>query len=142
MRILTLRQPWAWAVAGAGKRAENRSWRTHYRGPLAIHAGLAVDPAAIRWLRDRGVPAPDADAYVRGAIVAVCELTDCDAPQPAALWDEGPWCWRLTDVREVAPLAYRGAQGLGVLPAEIAALLRSPRPVPPPLALPAQALLF
>lgn len=36
---LTFVQPWATAVAFAGKDIENRSWRTHYRGPLAVHAG-------------------------------------------------------------------------------------------------------
>ena len=35
---LSIIQPWAAAIAFAGKDIENRSWRTHYRGPLAIHA--------------------------------------------------------------------------------------------------------
>lgn len=35
---LTFIQPWATAVAFVCKDVENRSWRTHYRGRLAIHA--------------------------------------------------------------------------------------------------------
>ncbi len=38
MKTLTLTQPWASLVALGKKRIETRSWRTPYRGPLAIHA--------------------------------------------------------------------------------------------------------
>lgn len=43
MRALTLTQPWATLVAIGEKRVETRSWHTHFRGPVAIHAakGLA-----------------------------------------------------------------------------------------------------
>jgi hypothetical protein len=38
VKALTIRQPWAYAILRLGKDVENRSWRTHYRGPLLIHA--------------------------------------------------------------------------------------------------------
>lgn len=38
MKALTLTQPWASLIMLGAKRIETRSWRTHYRGPLAIHA--------------------------------------------------------------------------------------------------------
>lgn len=38
MRILTLWQPWASAIALGLKQYETRSWDTKYRGKLAIHA--------------------------------------------------------------------------------------------------------
>ncbi len=38
MKAITLWQPWAWALIHGGKDVENRVWRTHYRGPLIIHA--------------------------------------------------------------------------------------------------------
>lgn len=42
MRVLTVRQPWAWAIIHGGKDVENRSRNLagDYRGPVAIHAGL------------------------------------------------------------------------------------------------------
>jgi hypothetical protein len=43
IRGLTIRQPWASAIAFGDKRVENRSWPTAYRGLVAIHAGLSVD---------------------------------------------------------------------------------------------------
>ena len=45
MRVLTVRQPWAWAILNAGKNIENRSRNIvgSYRGPVAIHAGMTAD---------------------------------------------------------------------------------------------------
>lgn len=43
MKALTVRQPWAWAIARGGKDIENRTWSAPHRGPLAIHAGSAWD---------------------------------------------------------------------------------------------------
>ena len=41
MRVLTVRQPWAWAIIHRGKDVENRVRSLGpYRGPVAIHAGL------------------------------------------------------------------------------------------------------
>ena len=49
MRVLTVRQPWAWAIVHGGKDIENRTRNVAgaYRGPVAIHAGLAFDPAGV-----------------------------------------------------------------------------------------------
>ena len=48
MRILTVRQPWAWAIIHGGKDVENRvrNIAGDYRGPVAIHAAQQVDLAA------------------------------------------------------------------------------------------------
>lgn len=41
VRAITVKQPWAWAIAHGGKTVENRSQGTRYRGTLLIHAGKA-----------------------------------------------------------------------------------------------------
>ncbi|MFK4760316.1 hypothetical protein ACI3KS_05210 [Microbacterium sp. ZW T5_45] len=48
MRILTVRQPWAWAIIHGGKDVENRvrNIAGDYRGPVLIHAAQQVDLAA------------------------------------------------------------------------------------------------
>ena len=43
-RALTIRQPWASLIALGVKTIETRGWRTDYRGPLVIHAGLTYEP--------------------------------------------------------------------------------------------------
>lgn len=44
LRVLTVRQPWAWAIIHGGKDVENRVRSLGpYRGQVAIHASLALD---------------------------------------------------------------------------------------------------
>ena len=43
VRAISLWQPWATLIANGHKRYETRAWRTAYRGPLLIHAGLGAD---------------------------------------------------------------------------------------------------
>lgn len=38
MKILSLLQPWATLLVRGHKQIETRSWYTHYRGPIFIHA--------------------------------------------------------------------------------------------------------
>lgn len=47
MRALTLWQPWASLVATGHKRFETRSWGTHYRGTLLIHAAARKPPSTM-----------------------------------------------------------------------------------------------
>jgi len=42
MKALTVRQPYATLIARGVKTIETRSWRTNYRGRLAIHAGKSL----------------------------------------------------------------------------------------------------
>jgi hypothetical protein len=43
MKVLSVRQPWAWLLVAGRKDVENRTWNTKYRGPLLIHAGKSWD---------------------------------------------------------------------------------------------------
>ena len=60
--MLTIRQPWAWAIIYGGKDVENRSWLTKHRGPLLVHAGSAFEPdgygVAVTRYRYRGARIP------------------------------------------------------------------------------------
>lgn len=104
MRAITVKQPWAWAIAHGGKSIENRSRGTTYRGPLAIHAGLAwsergaTDTRVIDAIRGDRQPEgyydppihvvaevgragfiavrPTDPRYATGVVIAVAELAD------------------------------------------------------------------
>lgn len=89
MRILTVRQPWAWAIIHGGKTVENRPRNIAggYRGPVAIHAGLEVDTAALTSLNVVGAVAltrifkgaGHPSTFKRsptGAIIGVVDLVD------------------------------------------------------------------
>jgi hypothetical protein len=41
VKVLSIRQPWAWAILEAGKRVENRSWNTKFRGEFLIHVSAS-----------------------------------------------------------------------------------------------------
>lgn len=84
MRALTIRQPWAGAVALGWKPVENRTQMIQHRGQLLIHAAgnLASDftdaAEAIRRITGQELPVlgvpNQSPAWAMGAIVAVVEL--------------------------------------------------------------------
>lgn len=120
---LTLHRPWAWAIAHGPKRIENRSWAPPRwaRGMrLAIHAGKTFNERDRNVIASRyGLSVPSKDDDPMG-IVALATLagstTESDDP-----WFNGPVGWILKDVRALPqPVPARGAQGLWVVPPEIA----------------------
>ncbi len=150
MRILTVRQPWAWAIVHAGKDVENRvrNIAGSYRGPVAIHAAQATDFAG--WL-DFGAPDLISEnpvgriwtTDIRGAIVGVVDLVDVHVARAAASgrlvdWAEhtkpeercSPWAeWDayhlvLANPRALdEPIPYKGALGLRTLDAATTAAI-------------------
>jgi hypothetical protein len=109
MRVLTVRQPWAWAIIHGGKTVENRTRNIagDYRGPVAIHAGKVwdeyVDDHDGSWevrraitSQQNGWPASDGEVwssdvlepaderYVYGAIIGVVDLVDVHSPTDQA----------------------------------------------------------
>lgn len=94
MRVLTVRQPWAWAIMHGGKDVENRSRNIagDYRGPVAILAARSIEAtafsnsfarqqlnaAANRWYEDFDPHGQLVEPWnaVRGAIIGVVDLVD------------------------------------------------------------------
>lgn len=142
IKALTVSQPYAEAIVAGVKTIETRTWRTKYRGALAIHAGIA-------WWRQRelgqfrarlmaaevarriGLHEP-VTAYPRGALVGMVWMVDCVAFTPhswnllraahrvALPWREGLYAWVLVDARRLArPVPWRGARGLFDIPADL-----------------------
>ncbi|MET0415801.1 MAG: hypothetical protein ABW022_07250 [Actinoplanes sp.] len=143
MRAITVRQPWAHAVAVGAKTVENRSQNTVYRGEIAIHAARTVDTPAVhdsRIMKVFGAAAGLVEPL--GAIIAVAELVDCHrAAQPGFPADGtccSPWGNRvhnerpafhlmLAHVRRLAePVSCRGYLHVGwAVPESVAAEVRS-----------------
>ena len=137
--VITVQQPWAWAIAVGAKPVENRTWFAGYTGPLAIHAGKTDDPAG--WkdprvaaaMRGRGIactpndPRPRPAALARGAVVAVVDQVGCHSARRTnrvccAPWGAPEQFHHLYDhVRQLAePVELRGQLGLRVVPADLA----------------------
>ena len=132
--ILSIRQPWAWAIVhGAGKKVENRTWRTRYRGWFWIHASATPDVADAWGFVANHCEAPTSDNTILGAIIGRARLVDCVdypknsdrqrrlfsgmSPVQSTLrddpWAFGPVCWILADARPILnPIPCRGRLGL------------------------------
>jgi hypothetical protein len=132
MKALTLTQPWATLVAIGVKKLETRSWRTAYRGPLAIHAAkgfpkncalLCNEDRFRQALRAHGITG--ADALPRGVVVATCNLIGCmetetirEAIEQDDEWyfgdySDGRYAFQLARiVRLDNPVAAKGSLGL------------------------------
>lgn len=113
MRILTVRQPWAWAIIHGGKDIENRvrNIAGGYRGPIAIHVAQQVDLAAFS---GRSAPLTAAATAFnesntdvlksgpwhadRGAIIGVVDLVDVHrAARHYEPIEDTPWVMECTD---------------------------------------------
>lgn len=150
MRILTVRQPWAWAIIHGGKDVENRSRNIvgDYRGPVAVHAGRGLDPRETFDPRHPGVAqairALDAAGWPDlefAAIIGVVDLVDVHVARATASgrlvdWadhtkpDERCSSWAewgdryhlvFANPRPLEPIPYKGGPGLRTLPAEVEA---------------------
>jgi hypothetical protein len=139
MRVLSVRQPWAWAIISGGKDVENRSRSLGpYRGPVAIQVSLSDDANAFVYARTRKALYAAADrlwensAYWRhqGFIIGVVDLLGAheandgdfhDYAGPCGDWAENDgWHLMLGNPRPLSePLPYRGGLGLRTLPADV-----------------------
>lgn len=137
MKVLSVRQPWAWALIHGGKDVENRNWHTSFRGRLAIHAGKAFDMSASDWIDFRGGWYEEpftgmAEAFgeigstndIRGAIIGTVDVHDCvrDAlcdSQWKAEGDEA-YCWLVRNPKALRdPIPMKGQLGLWDVPDEL-----------------------
>lgn len=149
MRIITVRQPWAWAIIHGGKDVENRvrNIAGDYTGLVAIHAGLRFDLTAPKSVQGDFADHPYAtndEAF--GSIIGVVDLVGTHrgtvtsggrllevmscyrAGKPFGLCST--WAEHNRHHLELAnprplnhPIPYKGALGLRTLPDEVAALI-------------------
>jgi hypothetical protein len=129
MKVIVIRQPWAWLIVHGFKDIENRSWRTRYRGTLLIQAsaGLPTKHALedIRlFVRKRGVDLPE--DFERGGIVGMAQLDDC-VTSSGSKWFEGPVGWVLSKPKRLPFIPLKGRLGLFDPPSGIIELLSRTR---------------
>lgn len=136
MRILTVRQPWAWAIIHGGKDVENRvrNLAGEYRGPIAIHAGLQLDKEAFRsdtLARAANLAdAPSLKRMPRGVIIGVVDLVGVHQCQSHRGTSDVPDC-----VRSGTPLAMICSSWAEFHPGEVAhhLVVTNPRALDEPI---------
>jgi hypothetical protein len=105
MKILSIRQPWAYLITRGSKNIENRSWPTNYRGPVLIHASLKIDK---QHCIDHGL---DPTKLETGGVVGIAEIVDCVTTHRSR-WFEGPYGFVLKNRRSLPFVRWMGALGL------------------------------
>jgi hypothetical protein len=123
--VLTVKQPWAWAIIHGGKDVENRalSIAGGWRGTVAIHAGLAsIVQAGVEHPEMQKLDPMGRGALRFGEIIGVVDLIEVHAPyaetELCSPWAEtGAFHMKLANPRSIAPARYTGALGLRKPPA-------------------------
>jgi len=132
LRAVSVRQPWAWAIARGHQPVLNRAADTGYRGPVAIYASFRVDLESFESDVVRQAASavwdPADPAAAIGGIVAVvslagvCAVAASGAPCGCGEWARpGAYHWRLADPRPLRwPVLAVGQAGLWELAPPVA----------------------
>ena len=128
MRAVSIHQPWAWAILNAGKDVENRSWRTHHRGPILIHASATrstYDREANRFSQRFRIALPPWEELHTRALIGIVDIVGCVRDSTSRWAEPDSWHWLLENPRTLSePLACRGAQLLFHVPEAMYLLTR------------------
>lgn len=81
VKVISLRQPWAYLYAIGAKKYETRDWQAKHRGELYIHASAKVLFSDLELCRDsehfrKYIPDHTNGILVQGAIIGKVTLTD------------------------------------------------------------------
>jgi hypothetical protein len=113
-RVLSVKQPWAWAIVSGIKRVENRSWETPYRGIIYIHASRQLDTWGMSWFAKHKIKLPK--DLPRGVVLGRCEIVDIVEGKRGkrfGKWFFGPKGWVIKNARRLArPIKMKGKLGL------------------------------
>ena len=132
MRIVVVKQAWAWMIVNGFKDIENRTWHTTYRGPLLIQASKHKISAAeyalhSEFARERGCTLPPKEDLPVGGIVGIVNLVD-SVTSDLSPWFQGPVGWRLRDAHVLPFTACHGMLGIYPAPEAIINELREAIP--------------
>ncbi len=121
MKVLTLYQPYAAAIALGLKKYETRSWATSYRGLLAIHTSVKKLSPELKKLAEHY----QITNLEYGKIIVICELQDCIemtdcfiqsqsiTERNFGIWTPGRFAWKIKVLKILKePISVRGYQKL------------------------------
>lgn len=94
MKALSIKQPWASLITYGIKDIENRTWRTHFRGKIYIHAsakGYSNDDELFNWEQAKAYWSKRdsiiESTKIKSAIIGEVEIVDCVVNHPS-IWAE------------------------------------------------------
>lgn len=132
MKIVVVKQAWAWLIVNGHKSIENRTWKTKYRGPLLIQASAHRITAKeydhhADFAAERGVTLPPPEDLDAGGIVGMVYLVDCVTSDPSP-WFEGPVGWKLTEAQVLPFTPCKGMLGIYTAPESLVEAMKRAMP--------------
>lgn len=123
MKVLCVKQPWAWCIIHAGKDIENRTWHTPIRGRVLIAASARIRPYEYddcAYYVRRNFPElmhrfPRREDLLTGGIIGEVEIVGCVAHHESK-WFMGPYGFVMRDAKPVPFMKCRGHLGFWNLP--------------------------
>lgn len=119
MKALSVKQPWAAAIATGLKTIETRTWKTKYRGPILIVAGRSCDKAMMGYvLSEVYDKAKFYENLIYGYAIATANLVDVrpmkyeDEDAAMCCMYDSAFAWILEDIKPINPFPVRGQLGL------------------------------
>ncbi len=108
MKVITIWQPFAQAIANEIKQYETRGWKTHHRGPIAIHSSMRQMTKEYQALATKyGIK-----DLPTGEVLCIADLVDCvemtedfinnlsEAEKSFGDFQVGRFAWKLENIRE------------------------------------------
>jgi len=105
MKVLSVKQPWAYLLVSGIKDIENRPRRTHFRGHILIHASAkpvgnlkndstfshVVNESQLNYLKSIDFKNWFMEDFAFGAIIGSVEIVDCVENHPSIWAAEGQY---------------------------------------------------
>lgn len=108
MKALSIRQPWAWAIASGIKPVENRTWATQFRGDFLIHAGKKIDPEGIQFIKSLGIALPE--TLQTGGVIGWGTIVSCVSSNKSK-WFFGPFGFIIKNAEPIDFIPLKGQLG-------------------------------
>ncbi|RQW89904.1 MAG: ASCH domain-containing protein [Geobacter sp.] len=133
MKALSLIQPWATAIMVGNKSVETRSWKTPFRGRIAIHASKGFPGYAKEFAQIERALGRLPGRLPFGAIIGFANIVAM-LPTDTLVYDitpieriygdysPGRWGWSLTDIEPLPDdkiIPCKGSLGLWDVPAAL-----------------------
>lgn len=106
MKVLTVKQPWAYLICSGIKDIENRTWSTKFRGRVLIHASakptnepyMILNDEQYKAIEESGKEIDFLQSYTNGSqIIGSVEIVDC-VRDHSSVWAEKDLCnWALAN---------------------------------------------
>jgi hypothetical protein len=113
VKILSIKQPFAWLIVNGYKDIENRTWYSSYRGTLYIHAGKSFDSDGYDWVRSNfpNIIMPLKSDFELGGVVGFVDMTGCTKFSKSK-WFVGDYGFIMSDPKVIPFIPLKGQLGI------------------------------